>query len=251
MILVAHIYGAFNPMDGVIAIARKHNLLVAEDCAQIYTSTRSYTGHPESDVAMFSFGTVKTATALGGGILRVNDERVLAEMRERESHYVSRTNGFFFKRAIKYGLLQSVTSPSNWGLFVRACHLFGHDHDDVITAAVRGFLGGELMTLLRKRPSLGLLALLEHRLKTIDEPYLALRKLKGQKLLSLLKDEGNIFVPGAAAEDHVYWVFGVVVPDRQKVANYMNAQVCSCDLLGVATCQTDSDGGCVSCRASM
>jgi perosamine synthetase len=225
MILVAHIYGSFNAIDPVIAIAKKHNLLVAEDCAQVYTDISVYTGHPESDVAMFSFGTVKTATALGGGILRVNDARVLAEMKERESHYESRSNSFFFKRAVKYGILQSLTTPSNWGLFVRTCHLFGHDHDDIITKAVRGFIGGELMTLLRKRPSLGLLTLLDHRLATIDAPYLALRKLQNQKLLALLKDEPNILVPGANAEEHVFWTFGVVVPDRQHVIDYMNPRV--------------------------
>lgn len=50
------------------------------------------------------------------------------------------------------------------------------NHDQVITSAIRGFSGGELVSLLQFRPSVALLGLLYHRLSTVDDPYINLRK---------------------------------------------------------------------------
>lgn len=50
------------------------------------------------------------------------------------------------------------------------------NHDQVITSAIRGFSGGELVSLLQFRPSMALLGLLYHRLSTVDDPYINLRK---------------------------------------------------------------------------
>lgn len=64
-ILVAHLFGSLMKMDDIIAFAKKYKLLVIEDCAQAFMGSR-YRGHSGSDVCMFSFGPIKTATALGG-----------------------------------------------------------------------------------------------------------------------------------------------------------------------------------------
>lgn len=50
------------------------------------------------------------------------------------------------------------------------------NHDQVITSAIRGFSGGELVSLIQFRPSMALLGLLYHRLSTVDDPYIGLRK---------------------------------------------------------------------------
>ena len=79
-VLVAHLFGTRQPLDAVVRFARQHKLLVIEDCAQAFVGT-GFTGHPEASVSMFSFGPIKTATALGGGLLLVRDPAVLATMR--------------------------------------------------------------------------------------------------------------------------------------------------------------------------
>ena len=76
-ILVAHLFGTRPPLEPILEIARQHNLLVAEDCAQAFAG-RHFTGHPEADISMFSFGSIKTATALGGAIVRVRDAKHFA-----------------------------------------------------------------------------------------------------------------------------------------------------------------------------
>ena len=80
-ILVAHLFGTRQPMEPILELARRHGLFVAEDCAQAFAG-RHYTGHPETDVTMFSFGSIKTATALGGAMLCVRNKDVLRKMRE-------------------------------------------------------------------------------------------------------------------------------------------------------------------------
>ena len=79
-IVVAHLFGSLIPLDGIIEVAKRHGLLVIEDCAQAFDGGR-YKGNPHADVSMFSFGPIKSATALGGGLLRVRDRKLLQRMR--------------------------------------------------------------------------------------------------------------------------------------------------------------------------
>lgn len=158
-----------------------------------------YTGEHRADVSMFSFGSIKTATSFGGALVSVKNPLVLEEMKRREKRYPSRTNLFFFQRLLKYGFFHGVTTPAVYGLFLHACRAVGGtsngimllyddwwilifvdiataNHDQVITSAIRGFSGGELVSLLQFRPSMALLGLLYHRLSTVDDPYINLRK---------------------------------------------------------------------------
>ena len=56
------------------------------------------------------------------------------------------------------------------------CDDFVVQHDEVITAAIRGFSGGDLVELIRKRPSVPLLALLHRRLQNEDGMYVKARR---------------------------------------------------------------------------
>lgn len=67
-VLIAHLFGNRIDVKPWSALARDHDLLLWEDCAQAYVGGK-YRGHDESDARLFSFGPTKTSTALGGGIL--------------------------------------------------------------------------------------------------------------------------------------------------------------------------------------
>ena len=84
-ILIAHLYGNFVPLDPIIALAKKHGLLLIEDCAENFDGV--YTGHPEADISLFSFGPLKTATSLAGGVLRAKDPTLFAKLREAHSRW--------------------------------------------------------------------------------------------------------------------------------------------------------------------
>ncbi|CAH0486102.1 unnamed protein product [Peronospora farinosa] len=221
MIVIAHIFGSRCPLDEELEVARNHNLLVVEDCAQAFMGMQ-YTGENRADVSMFSFGTIKTATSFGGAVIHVKNPVVLEEMRRRERRYPCHTNVSFFKKLMKYGVLHGISTPALYGLFIHACRAVGADHDKVITSAIRGFSGGELVSLIQYRPSMALLGLMHHRLTCIDEQYIRLRKSKSEQLATAIKDLPNVFIPGHHAEKHYYWLLPVCVPSPKEVVCYMN-----------------------------
>jgi dTDP-4-amino-4,6-dideoxygalactose transaminase len=69
-LVVTHLFGGRMSMAPLIEFARQHGLVVIEDCAQSFDGG-GYCGHAEADISMFSFGPIKSATALGGAILHV------------------------------------------------------------------------------------------------------------------------------------------------------------------------------------
>lgn len=79
-ILVVHLYGQPSEMDQVMAVARKHNLPVVEDCAQCHGSR--YHGKLTGtfgDIACFSFYPTKPLGALGDAGALVVDDDALAD----------------------------------------------------------------------------------------------------------------------------------------------------------------------------
>ncbi|ETW01588.1 hypothetical protein, variant 1 [Aphanomyces invadans] len=218
-ILVAHVFGTLNNLDAVSAFAKSHHVLLVEDCAQAYCGP-SYNGHRDTDIALFSFGTIKTSTAFGGGIVRVSDRAILRTMRAINNSYAPRSRKFFLHRLIKYSVLHSLTTPAMFGLFFNAVSKLGYSADDVITAQIRGF-AGDLITGIRQRPSMPLLFLLHRKLTTFDMEYVAKRKSKSEELEQLIRNIPQTSVPGVHAKNHYYWLFPVLVPNPRQVAAAM------------------------------
>ena len=87
-IVVVHLYGIVADMDPIMAIARKHNLKVIEDCAQcfggIYKGKKAGT---IGDVGCFSFCQSKHFTTGGeGGMVVTNDDDLAWEFRSFRDH---------------------------------------------------------------------------------------------------------------------------------------------------------------------
>uniref|UniRef100_H2Y2J5 Aminotransferase class I/classII domain-containing protein n=3 Tax=Ciona intestinalis TaxID=7719 RepID=H2Y2J5_CIOIN len=66
--LLAHVYGKRFDMQPFINMCKDQNIVVLEDCAETFYGLQ-FKGHPESDIAFFSFGTIKISTVFGGAIL--------------------------------------------------------------------------------------------------------------------------------------------------------------------------------------
>jgi len=74
-IIIVHIYGQPAEMDRIMELARKHHLLVIEDCCQAYDSY--YRGKKVGtigDIAAFSLQQFKQITSGEGGIVATNNE---------------------------------------------------------------------------------------------------------------------------------------------------------------------------------
>jgi perosamine synthetase len=105
VVLVAHLFGGRMDLGPVARFAREHGLLLVEACAQAFQGLERV-GDSAADVSMYSFGTLKTSTALGGAVLRVHDREVLGRMPGIESSYPFQDRGGYLKKLLKvFGLV--------------------------------------------------------------------------------------------------------------------------------------------------
>src|SRR4029453_3988405 len=104
---------------------------VIEDCAQAFVGS-AYAGHPDSDCALFSFGPIKTATALGGAVVRVRDGELRQRMLELQQASPMATRMGFFRRLVKYAAFRFVSKPTCYGMMVRVLGWLGKDYDQAL-----------------------------------------------------------------------------------------------------------------------
>ena len=74
-VIPVHLYGTVCDMDEILAIAKKHELYVVEDCAQAHGAT--YKGKKVGaigDIGAFSFCQTKSFTTGGEGGMVVTDD---------------------------------------------------------------------------------------------------------------------------------------------------------------------------------
>ena len=67
-----------------------------------------------ADVSMYSFGTLKTSTALGGAVLRVRDREVLERMRGIQASYPPQGWGGYSKKLLGVLGLVAVSYRGSW-----------------------------------------------------------------------------------------------------------------------------------------
>jgi perosamine synthetase len=218
MILVAHLFGGRTEMGPVVELARRHSLLVVEDCAQAFAGTQ-YEGDPQADASMFSFGTIKNSTALGGAILRVRDAEVLAKMRAVQESYPLQPRWPYFKRLAKYAMLKGLAARPICASFVHVCRAIGCNYDRMVNAAARGFPGDDFFAQIRHRPSSSLLAMLERRLKCRNTARCERHAAKGKELAESL--QRSLSCPGTTIVPNTYWVFPVVVRQPAELLEHL------------------------------
>lgn len=205
-IVVTHLYGGRMDLDPIVDLARDGGLLLIEDCAQAYAG-RGYDGHPRSDVTMFSFGPIKTATALGGGLLRVRDESLRNRMRALQGDYPVQSRAAYAVRLLKYTALHAISGPLTYAAALRSLRLLGVDHDAMMNRLTRGFTGKSFFDGIRKQPCGALLRLLYRRLRQ-DGGKLARRSADGRALQERLGP--SVVCPGGRLAPHYFWVFPVL-----------------------------------------
>jgi len=127
-ILITHLFGGRAPIDDISSIARMYDLPVFEDCAQGYWGD-DHTGHPESDVCMFSFGPIKQNTALGGALFFIRPAHLRRCVSRLHATYPVQSRLRFFTRLAKYTLLLFLNRPVPYGFLCAMCRLLGKPHD--------------------------------------------------------------------------------------------------------------------------
>jgi dTDP-4-amino-4,6-dideoxygalactose transaminase len=218
-ILAAHLFGSRMPMSPILDLARQHNLLVVEDCAQAFAAD-GYRGDPESDVSLFSFGPIKTATALGGGILRFRDHELGRRVREHTRQWRDQSNRQFVSRVAKYCLLVMLSWRPIFSCWTSILRLAGIDYDALISRSVRGFGGSGFLAKIRRQPSAAVLALLERRLKMYSRERIGERRRLALQALELLP---NVTIPGRDNPSHTFWVFPILCDEPEELRRHLIA----------------------------
>lgn len=221
LVLLAHLFGTRNDLDDLAALAREREWLVLDDHAQSFTGD-AFVGDPRADATFFSFGPIKTATALGGAVARVPAVDVLARMREHQATWAMQRRRVFARRVIRYGLLETLALRPCYSAFCWLVAARGNDLDRAIHGAARSFPGEQLLAAIRRQPSPALLALLRRRLGSDVEARVAARVQAADRLRERLG--AQVETPGAAAGMHSHWVVPVLTPDPEGLIRALRAR---------------------------
>ncbi len=214
--IVAHLFGSIINLEPYAQLCQRHNILLVEDCAQAFAGLNYY-GSKNADVSFFSFGPIKSCTALGGAVTLISN-RILAEKMENlEQKYPCKSEFWFFKRVLKYFGLKLFSIPWIYCHLLTFIKFLNQDVDSVINSLTRGFSKGDILAKIRYRPPARMLTLLNRRLRNCHthwfERWLEERESKARKFLSLLLPE--IISPGQKAEWNSFWVVPILVSNPE------------------------------------
>lgn len=219
--IAAHLFGTRSQLDDIFKLAQARGLVTVEDCAQAFNG-RSYAGATEADVVMFSFGPIKTATALGGALLRVKKPELLARMRELQGTYPVQTDKKQLKRLVSAAGLKIVSSPRVLSFVYRYYKKRGRNYEEELADKVRDVAPLKQKGGLRYQPSASLLWMMNRRMRQLSEGNISLRTSKGRRLAELLN--GVATLPGQRAQHHDYWLFTVVTEKSDALLNALREE---------------------------
>jgi len=214
MLVVAHLFGIQLNLDKLISVAKRRNLIVIEDCAQIFTGRR-FSGHADADLTMFSFGSIKTATALAGGLILIRDEELANRMKSRQNEYPTQSRFSYLKKAIKYSLLKLISYRPFFCLSIGILRILKIDYDRELNRMSRGFPGRNFFEQLRKKPHHVLLRTMLSRIRAFDEELLKRRIARGRRLSQNLP--ASVRSPGTLSDRHCYWVYPVLAKNPKRL----------------------------------
>lgn len=223
-IVIAQLLGGRADLSSVVAFAQRHQLLVIEDCAQAFAGS-AYRGHDAADVSLFSFGPIKTATALGGAMLRVRDPQLRQRMQHIQRRYPVQSRLAYLRRIGFYSVLKFLGIRFVFRAFVAGCQWLGRDLEQTLNGSVRNFPGADFIGRLRQQPCAALLRLMTRRFSGEVDTRIARRAALGRLLASRLSARATVSdwahnslrCPGCLAENHVFWLFPVQVDQPQRV----------------------------------
>lgn len=255
-ILVVHPFGLICTSDDEMKSLRllcdnnsdQRHIEIWEDCAECFSGGYIYHGSPYANVQFFSFGTIKTSTALGGGICVLNQiqsldvESISDKMRRVHlTTYDQQTRGEYLSKIFKAFTLHVFSKHYILlGVLIWIFQSFGIDYDTTITAAVKGFpsypsvedeMAGDTFTLrratrlirrLRKRPHPALMSLLFRRIHNFKHTKTIVKRriLRCTKLKNMLhRYDPTIVVPnGHDRSRHLFWLFPFLTKEPNKLS---------------------------------
>ncbi len=219
-LIFAHLFGGIVPLDSIGQYCSSHGLDLVEDCAQAYLGPE-FTGHSNAQLSLFSFGPIKSATALAGAIASVRDAELRAHMRTVESQWPVANNTEYFARLMKYTGLSLLTRDLPYSLLSAGARVLNGDLDQWVGQAARSFPPDQLMNHLRRQPGGALLSLLLARQRDATAQYYRDRAALGRTLATAIGHAAE--VPGHGLQRHSFWVFPILCPRPVELIRSLRA----------------------------
>ena len=216
VVIVTHLFGTHSSIDDIASVVNNQNILLIEDFAQAY-GAESCKPNELTDISMFSFGTIKTATALGGAILQVKDTTLRESMIKAYKVYPVQSTSSYLKKILKYSSLKTLTLSFSFAVLVKYCKLFTIDYDELLYKWSKGFGGDGFFQNIRKRPCTPLLSVMKRRLESNRSHRYHAQTERGNILCNFASKYYSC--PGDGAVSHIYWVFPIIVKKEQEVDN--------------------------------
>jgi perosamine synthetase len=218
-VVPTHLFGLVCDMDPIVAIARRHGLLIVEDCAHALGAT--YNGRPAGTFgigAEFSFQTQKPLNAYGGGMALVHDpdvaERVAAlaaaepwpdEKSVRRRLLLGRAQRIFMRPAVFGCTLFPILWTASW---TRSAAPLQWEKHRPLDPRAAGY--AERVSNVQARFAL---EGLEHLDRWTDRT-----RRNAALVTAALEGLPGVEVPAApAGRTHVYYQYCVYVPDRDRL----------------------------------
>ncbi len=220
-IVIAHLFGGLCDLDGIVELARRHQLLLIEDCAQAYVGNHDL-GDPRADVSMFSFGPIKTNTALAGAVFRIRRGELLAAMQANHARWPRQSRWSFAKRILKYSTIAIASTRCGMNFLASWFRWRGGNHDQFVAQAARGFAGPGFFDRIRQRPAVPLMRLLLTKLLDFDSAVVVARQQRGLRLLGDLAP--RFIAPGGKSGRPTFWVLTLFVDQPQSLVEHLWAQ---------------------------
>lgn len=212
--LVAHLLGARMELPAF------DGLLVIEDAAQSFVGPE-WKGSPSADVTLFSFGSIKTATALGGALAYVRSPSVRAAMERVQASWPVQPVAQYARKVAKTIALHMVREPRAYGAFATACALAGTSLEAVLNQVTKGFPDPASMLVgIRRQPCGPLVALLRRRLAGFDGSRVRRRAEAGDALARAI----GAPVVGQQQAPRTHWLFAVTADDPAALIAQLSAQ---------------------------
>ena len=216
-IMLSYVFGAEFDLTEIIKLAKRHNLYVIEDSAECYHGPKA-SGHPDADMTLFSFGTIKTMTAYGGGLAVIRNNEVLyRKMKYTLENYPHAGNKFYAKKTAKnmFPMIatQSVTL-NRYGRWVLN-YLLNYDHREMIVSMVRGFPDESkgFLNKFRKQVPTAMIAMLLLRLRRFSADGFE-KKVQDLRDVQDMLVRNNVVIPAHEKKNRYYWAYPFIADDK-------------------------------------
>ena len=216
-ILVTHLFGAVANMEGIIALAKKYDLIVIEDGAQVYAGD-NYKGHPKADVIMQSFGMIKTNTAIQGAIISFSNTDLCNKVIRLNSQLPKQRVPVYLKKLVKAFLIRLMTNIGVYTLFYFLIRILRKDIDEVLSGFTKGFPGKDMLSKIRYKASDPLRRLLVWKLQHYNTAKIEKRKIYAKNILSNIPRSMAI---GYQNTNSSHWVLPIETDQPEKLIAFL------------------------------